>query len=188
MNAPGFWRQVGLGLLLSVVGGVLYTALRPFLGSELVLRGLLVGLGTGYLGWLMHALRARIGVVVTLASWLLITAVLFAFNPSLWVWLLVQALLIWLLRCLYRYDSLASAIADAALSGFALTTALATASYTHSLFLTLWSWFLIQALFVFIPASRTTTASAASATEPDDAFGQAHRTAEAALRRLALRL
>ena len=189
MNAPGFWRQVGFGLLLSVVGGVLYTALRPFLGSDLVLRGLVIGISAGYLALLMHALRARIGVVVTLASWLLITAVLFALNPSLWVWLLVQALLIWLLRCLYRYDSLASAIADAALSGFALTTALATASYTHSLFLTLWSWFLIQALFVFIPASRTTTTTSAAPTPAsDDAFGQAHRTAEAALRRLALRL
>ena len=188
MNAPGFWRQVGFGLLLALVGGVLHTALRPFFGSELVLRGLIVGLGAGYLALLLHALRARIGMMVTLASWLLITALLFAFNPSLWVWLLVQAVLIWLLRCLYRYDSLASAIADAALSGFALATALATASYTHSLFLTLWSWFLVQALFVFIPASRTTAASAAQTAEADDAFGQAHRTAEAALRRLALRL
>ena len=186
MNTTTFWRQIGLGLLLSVMAGVLYVALSPLLGAAIAGRGLVLGLGAVYLAWLLHELRARIGLVVTLAVWLLTSALLIAFNPSLWLWIGAQTLLIWLLRCLYRYDSLKGAIFDAALSVFAFAAALATARYTHSLFLTLWSWFLVQALFVFIPPSRHPNAAA---TEPefDDAFGQAHRTAEAALRRMSLR-
>ncbi len=187
MTSPSFWRQIGSGLMLSVVGGVLYAALSPFIGSGTLLRALVVGLGAIYLALLLHDLRARIGLVVTLAGWALVTGLLCAFNPTFWVWLLAQTLVIWLLRCLYRYDSLATAIADAAVSGFALATALATASYTHSLFLTLWSWFLVQAMFVFIPPSRAPTTAAAPEPDSDDAFGQAYRTAEAALRRLSHR-
>lgn len=189
MKTPSFWRQVGFGLLLSVIGGVVFTALRPLMGTELVLRGLIIGLGAAYLALLLHDLRARIGVVVTLACWVVVTGLLLAFNPTLWVWLLVQVLLIWLLRCLYRYDSLAAASADAALSGFALAMALVTADYTHSLFLTLWSYFLVQAIYVFIPRGRAGDASFAlePEPEPDDAFGQAYRTAEDALRRLSIR-
>lgn len=187
MNTPSFWRQVGFGLLLSVMGGIVFAALRPLIGTDLVLRGLIVGLSAAYLALLLHDLRARIGLVVTLAGWALVTGLLVAFNPTLWVWLLVQALVVWLLRCLYRYDSLAAALTDAVLNGFALAMAMATARYTHSLFLTLWSYFLVQAIFVFIPRGRAGNASFAPEPEPDDAFGQAYRTAEDALRRLSIR-
>ena len=186
MSAVGFWRQVGVGFALSLAAAVLFSAMRPWLGSEVLLRGLVLGLSGGYLALLLHALHARIGVVLTLASWLVLSGLLLVFNPTLWVWLALQSVLIWLLRCLYRYDRLGSAIADAALSGLALATAVVTASHTHSLFLTLWSWFLMQALFVFIPTGRVAT-SARAEPENDDAFGQAQRTAEAALRRLSLR-
>ena len=112
---------------------------------------------------------------------------LFALQPGLWAWVLAQVAMIWLVRCLYRYDSLGSAVADAALSAFAVATAIATAGYTRSMFLTLWSFFLVQALFVFIPASRAAAGGPASAPDPEDAFAQAHRNAETALRRLAMR-
>ena len=188
MKTPGFWPQVGYGLLLSATGAVLYAALGGLVGSTTLLRALVVILGAAYLALLLHGLRARIGVVVTLACWLAVTLLLFAFDPRLWAWLLAQVAMVWLVRCLYRYDSLAAAIADAALSGLALATAIATARYTHSVFLTLWSFFLVQALFVFIPGARAAVAPNDGGIDPEDAFAHAHRTAENALRRLATRI
>ena len=187
MSAPGFWRQAGFGFLLSACGAILFAALGSFVGHAALLRFLVAGLGALYLALLLHDLRARIGVVVTIACWLAVTLLLFALQPGLWAWLLAQVAMIWLVRCLYRYDSLGSAVADAALSGFAVATAIATAGYTRSMFLTLWSFFLVQSLFVFIPGTRTSATGAAAASDPEDAFGHAHRNAETALRRLATR-
>ena len=158
MKSPGFWRQVGYGLLLSAAGAVLFAGLSGLIGSATLLRALIVVLGAAYLALLLHGLRVRIGLVVTLACWIAVTLLLFAFDPRLWAWLLAQVAMVWLVRSLYRYDSLAAAIADAALSGLALATAIATAGYTRSMFLTLWIFFLVQALFVFIPGARAAVA------------------------------
>jgi hypothetical protein len=124
----------------------------------------------------------RRGRVVTLGAWLAVTATLSMFNPAVGVWLLVQVGMIWLVRCLSLYHRLWLALADGALTGFSLASAVATALHTHNVFLTLWCFFLLQALFVFIPKLAGTTVAA-----PVDAdtFEQAYRTAEAALRRLA---
>lgn len=187
MSAPGFWREVGFGLALSACGAILFAALGNFVEHATLLRWLVAGLGALYLALLLHDLRARVGVVVAVACWIVLTLLLFALQPGLWAWLLAQVAMVWLVRCLYRYDSLGSAAVDAAVNGFAVATAIATAGYTRSMFLTLWSFFLVQALFVFIPASRAAGASSAPAADPEDTFGQAHRNAEAALRRLALR-
>jgi hypothetical protein len=184
MSAPGFWRGVAVALALSVVGAVVYTALAPVLGSGVVLRYLVAGLGAAYLALLLRELGARIGRVVVVAGWLAVTFALVAFDPSIWVWLLAQATLIWLVRSLYRYDGLPSAFADAALSAFAVMAAIATAAYTRSAFLTLWSFFLVQALYVLIGAGRDSRQADADGA---DAFGEAHRSAETALRRLSIR-
>jgi hypothetical protein len=187
MNAARFWRHAGFGLVLSGIAGVLYHALSPALGSGTVLRGLLLGVGAAYLALLLHDLRVRHGLMVTLSCWAIVAIVLLATNPALWLWLLSQALMIWLARCLYRYDRLANAVLDAGVCGFAVALAFATADHTHSLFLTLWSGLLVQALVVFIPSSRASAAAGASQSTSGQAFDQAHRTAEFALRRLAQR-
>src|SRR5262249_44593702 len=102
------------------------------------------------------------------------------------LWLLAQAFAIWLLRCWCRYTSPAAALADGALGLFAIAAASVTALHSHSVFLAFWSFFLVQALFVLIPE---TLQPRIAATDPDDEdrFDQAHRSAEAALRRLTAR-
>jgi hypothetical protein len=187
MNSIGFWRHAGVGLLLSAVSAVLYHVLAPALGGGTMLRGLLAGLGGCSVILLLRSLRPRHGATVTLSGWAMLTVLLVSFNPALWLWLLSQAVTIWLVRCLYRYDRLLTVVADAALSSFAIALALAVADHTHSLFLSLWSWFLLQSLVVFIPSAPAAHAAHASRAGFNDAFEQAHRTAESALRRLAQR-
>jgi hypothetical protein len=184
MKRPSFWRGVAAALALSVIGAFTFAALEPLIGRGLGLRWLIAGLGFGYLLVLLRESQVPVGRFVTVAVWLTVTALLFIFDPTLWFWLLVQVGMIWLVRCLYLHGSLLAALADAGLNGLALTASLSTALHTHSLFLTLWTFFLVQALYVLIPKLRVSSVQAETNAE---GFDQAYRTAEAALRRLSIR-
>ena len=184
MSAPGFWGQAVGALVLSAVAAIAYYALAPIVGAGLVLRALVVGVGAAYLALLLPSLEARVGRIVVVAAWCVLTLGLFAFDPHLGTWLLAESLLVWIVRCVYRHDGLAGACADAALTAFAAATAVAVAAHTHSVFLAAWACLLVHALFVLIPTRRSSVASDGAG---GDAFEQAHRSAEAALRRMAMR-
>ena len=67
----------------------------------------------------------------------------------------------------------------------ALAAGIWAATQTGSLFLSLWCFFLVQALFVAIPVNMNRkTAPGSSQRDPEDRFQHAHRVAESALRRL----
>ena len=71
------------------------------------------------------------------------------------------------------------------LNGLALSGAIWAAVQSGSLFLSIWSFFLVQALFVGIPSSISRRpGSKAAGPDPEDRFQRAHRVAEAALRKL----
>jgi len=91
--------------------------------------------------------------------------------------------IIWVIRSLYFHASVLSAFADLGLSGFSLIAAIWAFSQTGSLFMTLWTLLLVQALFVAIPSSFRKGDGEDSADEVDE-FQRAHANAEAALRRL----
>jgi hypothetical protein len=187
VSGPGFWRQAIGAFVLSLVAAIAYHALAPILGGALVLRGVVVGAGAAYLAMLLPSLEARIGRLVVAVAWLAVTLGLFALDPHVGVWLLAESLLVWLVRCVYRYDGLAGAFADAALTALAAGTAVAVAAHTRSVFLATWSCLLVHALFVWIPTRRFGGGGRAGEDPPGDAFEEAHRSAEAALRRMAMR-
>jgi hypothetical protein len=183
MNAAGFWRGTLAALVLSAGGALAFTALAPLTGSGLGLKLVSLALSAAYLSWLLGRHEARAGRVASLTAWCLTAALLLAVDPALWTWVFVQAGLTWLLRCLYVHDSLPGALMDAGLNGLALAAAIATAAHTHSLFLSLWCFFLLQALYVLIPGARARRGT----TGDRHAFEHAERAAESALHRLATR-
>ena len=87
------------------------------------------------------------------------------------------------MRSLYYHSSVIPALMDLGLSGLGLAAGIWALVQSGSFFLGFWCFFLVQALFVAIPNSMQRNSK-----EPewgsDDAFHRAHRTAEAALRRL----
>ena len=89
--------------------------------------------------------------------------------------------LIWLARALYYHPGLVPALLDFGLCGFSVIAALATAKQTGSLFLAMWTFFLVQALFIAIPTFR---GDRGATTSDDDGFDRAYRAAQQALRRL----
>lgn len=182
MKPLSFWRGVALAALISVVGALLGTLLTPVLGTALTLRLIvLLAAGSYLLALLAHG-EGRSGRVLALLGWLLMAGLLLVFNPTLLVWLLLQTLYLWLVRSLRSYQSLIPAAADALLSGVALAAAIVAALQSRSLLVSLWSYFLVQALTAFLLRQQApATAQRANATD----FDSAHRAAELALRRMA---
>ncbi|WP_020407819.1 hypothetical protein [Hahella ganghwensis] len=191
MNTLNFWRGAGVALILSLLGATAFSVFSPLFGTAISARVIIESLSLIYLLVLLYQTSARSGRLLSLASWLLMSALLFLFNPTILIWLTAQVGLIWLIRCLYRYGNLWTAATDAILNGLALMLSLATAMHTHSVFLSLWCFFLMQALYVYIPGKCSQrcqlTDTTANTQAGSDNFERAYRTAEAAFKRLSAR-
>jgi cytochrome c biogenesis protein CcdA len=185
MKQPTFFEGVVVALVASVAGSVLFTALTSLFAAGAVLRLLIAGLGLGYIVYLFSRSRERIGRLTALGFWAIAAGATWWLAPSLPLYLLVHLGLIWLIRSLYFYSSLLSAFADLGLGGLGLAAALSASTHTNSLFLGIWCFFLLQALFVAIPA-RLDRKSSQRRPAPDreDRFQRAHRAAETAVRKL----
>jgi len=185
MKTPTFLEGVLVALVASLVGSVLFTALAPSLGSAAVLRLLISGIGLGYLLYLLRRSRERVGRITVVAVWGLAALALWLLHPPFALYLALHIGLVWLVRSLYFYASVLSALTDLGLNGLALATAIWAITHTGSLFLGVWCFFLVQALFVAIPHELGAKgARQPSAANPDDRFQHAHRAAEAAVRKL----
>lgn len=187
MKRPSLWREIGVAFALSLVGAVGFHTLVAFTGAAAALRFIVLGLGAAYGLSLLAVVPTRIGKTVAVIVAGGLGAGLIVLDPSLPAWVLTLTSGIWLLRCCYLHGGPGAALKDAALSTFAISAARYGASHSRSLFLALWAYFLVQALWTLIPA----VAAPAPAASPDaggaSRFDQAERTAEAALRRLTLR-
>ena len=183
MNRPTFLEGVAVALVTSLLGSLMYAVLVPTFASGPVLRLLVAGIGLGYLIYLLRRSPERVGRITLAALWGVATAAIWLLELPLLSYLALHLGLIWLARSLCFYSSVLSALADLALSGAGLAAALWAASHSHSLFLGIWSLFLVQALFAFIPTNLQRRDKTAPPTEPDR-FDRAHRAAEAALRKL----
>lgn len=183
MKRPSFLEGAAVALIISLAGSILFTALAPALGSGLVLRWLIAAIGLGYVLYLLRRSPERVGRITVVVGWVLAAAAIWWLQPSLLGYVALHIGLLWLVRALYFFSSLLPALADLGLSGLGLAAAVWASIHTGSLLLSLWCFFLLQALFVGIPSNLRKRAGAAPDVEHDDRFQQAHRAAEAALRR-----
>jgi len=181
MKRPSFVTGVLLAAALALVASVVTAALAPLLGPGLVVRLLVPLLALAWLLWFLAGSGIRTGRLTSLALWVLLAGALLWFAPPLPAYLLAHAGAIWLVRSLYAYSGVLPAIADLALTGFSLLGAAWALSRTGSVFMGTWCFFLLQALWVAIPASLREP----RAPDHDDTrFERARRSAEAALGQL----
>ena len=165
-----FSLQIGIALALSLVGASLLTLVgNPALAVAVV--SVLYGL---YVMW--HS-EQRVGRIVVGTSFIAVTCAGAAWL-SLSHFVIAQAAAIWLVRCLYVHGRPLACLADLALAIVGVGAAVWAAS-TGSAFLALWSFFLVQAFFVWIPGAPSQAAA-----DTDRAFADAKRTADDALQRL----
>lgn len=183
MRAPTFLHGVALALALALGSAVFMDGIAPVLGSLAAVRLLVTGLGLVYLGYLSAAAKGRTGAVTIVLAWAVATAIAWFVTPGIAVYALLQVLLLWLARIFLQRRRPLPAFADLAINAAAVVLATAALTRTGSLFLTVWSFFLVQALHVAIP--RFTSARPSTRrSDLDTAFDAASRRASAAIDQL----
>ena len=185
LNRPGFLEGAGIALLISLLVTVSVASFEWFLPSGLMGYLLIFASGLGYVLYLLTRGRHKTGRVSVIGIYLASAVViLLADMPVSWVVMLVLGE-IWLVRSLYFYNSLFSALLDLGLTLFSLAGAVAAYLHTDSLFLSIWSLMLIQACFVWIPVDWRQHARGRHFRQSTDRFDVALRAAENAARKLA---
>lgn len=185
MKSPSFPEGVLLALAAGVLSSVAYAVLPGVVGLESTSRALITGLGLGYVMYLLHRSRERTGRVVTLAAWLLLAGTSWFLIMDPLAYLALHLGLIWLIRSLYHQPGPLAALIDLALSLFAVTAGVWACAQANSIFMGVWTFFLVQAVFVGIPSlGGGGTRGDATPGNQTDRFQLAYRGAEEALRKL----
>jgi hypothetical protein len=188
MRRPTFLEGTGVALAASIGGSVLFGALTTVFVGSFVLRLIIASMGLLYLLYLLARSGEKIGRITSLATWLVVAALIWLMELNLAFYLMAHLGLIWLIRSLYFYSSLISALADLGLVSFGTAAAVWAILETGNLFLGFWSFFLIQALFVVIPNTwKRSAAKDTTAKYEEDRFQHAYRMAEMALTKLSIR-
>jgi len=183
---PGFHEGVGVAIVVSVLGAVLFFTLNALLPSVYALYLLIPVLALAYLLYLLKRSPQRSGRVTVVILWLGSAALLLLLAPPLTLYLAAHIGLIWLVRSLYFHSGPLASLADMGLNAVAVAAASWALIQSGSILLTLWCFFLVQALFTAIP-ERISGKKRPANDETDQRFKQAQQVAEAAVRQLSNR-
>lgn len=185
MKKPTFWEGVVLALLASLAGAIGFFALSLLFAEDVAIRPVISGLAFVYSLYLLSRSGERIGRITVMFLWCILSAAVWLFGPPLTLFLMLNALPIWLIRSLYFYSRLFSSLADLGLCLAGIASAFWALHHTGSLFLTFWCFFLVQTSFVFIPTgNKQTFADEAALSNSEAEFERAYQAAEAAVRKL----
>ncbi|MGD2172523.1 MAG: hypothetical protein PVI79_01960 [Gammaproteobacteria bacterium] len=185
MKTPGIIDGVFVAILIAVGAGIASLLLGGFIGRGLLFNLVLLWGSLVYLIYLLRRGEARIGRAVTIAGWAALAIACWLFDIPLLYQGLALAGFIWLVRSLYFHNSLLSAALDfgivatgVAAGGWALVN-------TGSPAAALWSFFLLQSLFCWIPDPAQTREAGNRLQRQDlHRFQSAHRVAVDAVRKL----
>ena len=185
MKRPGFSEGVIVALAAALLGSMMFTVMPVIVGLDITLRLTVAALGLGYMLYLLKRSSESTGRIVTLTLWLLISGIAWLVVADPLIYLALHLGMIWLVRTRYHQPGPLAALLDLGLNLLASIAAVWAFVHADSVFLGIWSFFLVQALFVAIPAAdgRQVGADRDEPARPDR-FQQAHRSAEAALRKL----
>ncbi len=185
MNKRSFLHGVAAAAVLAFFASAVVATLTPSLGFGSVIRLLIPGLALAYLLYLSSRSAERTGRVTTLSLWSALAVATWWFAPPLPLYLLIHVGAVWLVRSLYFYSGVLPALMDLGLSGLSISAAVWAATRSGSVFLATWCFFLVQALFVTIPpAIKSKRREKQNATVENEAFDNARRQADRALRQL----
>jgi hypothetical protein len=187
MKRPGLFQ----GILVAGLSSLAVSALVPVVGwvvtGERVPKVVIALLISNYVVYLLWLNRARTGSVVLLVGTLLSLAVAFIWGRGAATLIVTGVGLIWAVRSLTAYSSLAMALVDGLLCLLALGAGASALGAKGSLAFAVWCFFLTQALWTLLPERADRAERREPAPDKSGSFAVAHRAAEAALRQLARR-
>jgi len=192
MGKTSLWHGMLAACCLSAVSVPLLLGLQWLGGSRAMF---MVVLGLAYVAYLLAISPSRRGrFVLGLGSAVILLGACLVNPVSVVIGALVIGL-IWLVRSVLFYTGILPALWDGGLCTLSAVCAIGTGVSTHRLWLAVWVFFLLQALYVYIPqrfaqgpygAGRSPEPSESAS--QSDAFARAHRAAEEALQAMAQRL
>jgi hypothetical protein len=181
---PTFIEGVWVAIMASIAGAAVFTVLASFFSGGAVLRWVITGAALCYVLYLLSRSSERSGRVAVLTLWLIAVAAAWFISPPLPLYVAFHAGMIWIIRSLYFHSSAVGSLADLGISGVSMAAGLWAGLQTHSVFLSIWCFFLTQALFVAVPTGINALRARTREQEiGEDRFENAHRAAEAALRK-----
>lgn len=185
MNAPAILKGIVFAILASLSAGFLSSVFSLLFDTYTSNSLIILLLSTAYLLFLLKQAQSRQGRVVIITIWIGLSLGGLLLGISLMAQILLQLLTIWLLRSLYFHASILAALLDLLLiilaSGAAVWTVLQTGSWMAAV----WSFFLCQSLFGFIPKFSAGNKNHNS-DRSNDHFEAAHRVAQEAVRKLSI--
>jgi hypothetical protein len=185
MKASPLMRGIFFAFVSSLVSCIIYYALAPFFTANFLIKLISSMLSFSYIVYLLYLSKERVGRVTVLVLWTVLVITVGYFLSPISLFILTQLIAIWLIRSLYYYSSFIASFADLLLNGLSVASAFLAFNQTGSLFLTLWCFFLTQALFVLIPNQFTKQrVNKSPFLNNDNNFQQAYRTAEVAVKQL----
>ena len=185
MKRPHFLHGVAVAALLALLGSVAVTVLTPIVAFSALYSLLIPALGLAYVLYILTRTTERVGRATTVALWAVMSLTVWLVEPPFGLYLMAHVGALWLIRSLYFYSSALSALVDLGLNVVSVATAYWAAVHSGSVFLAIWCFFLVQALFVAIPASLHRQSRHRPGTHPNtENFERARLRAEAAIRQL----
>lgn len=178
---PSFVEGTIAALLLAIAGSFFYSALTLFFNPSLSLALVINVLALAYTLYLLWRSPRAHGKIAISAIYLALLISILFLQPPLWLHIVFATVSLSVIRSLFYYSSLVPASIDLILSLLNFTILIWAYHQTQSLFITLWSYFLVQALFSFIP---TKNLDKKRRDHEDNHFNRAHQQAEAAFNKI----
>lgn len=183
MKNLSFLQLAIAGFLVSGLGYISFELFSMLYAKNDSLQISIAISGFIYLVYLLCQLPKNVGKISAVAFYAFASlSLLFLTLPStLYAFSIIGCL--WLTRCFFFHRTFIAIAGDASLTLLGSTVAYWTIIETSSLFLGLWSYFLIQALLPFLP-QKVERLSPVNTVANDSKFESAYRNAEAAISRL----
>jgi hypothetical protein len=184
MKYPGIIDGVLAAGIIAVGTGIAALAFGGFTSLGALLNLVLPWAALAYLVYLFKRSDARTGRVVAIAAWAVVSLACWLFDAHVSQQALAQAGIIWLVRSLYFHNSMLAALLDLGLVAAGLVAGAWALLNTGSAAAALWSFFLLQALFCWVPAFVPGRAETRRDGGESASFQAAHRVAVDAVRKL----
>jgi len=185
MKTPGVIDGVIIAALISIGAGIASLLLGGFVHYPILFQIVLCSAALTYLLYLLKRSDARVGRVVVIGGWSLMTLICWLFDVHLLEQVLLQATAVWLVRSLYFHHSMLTALLDLGLIAVGLAASAWAMLNTGSLVASVWSFFLVQALFCWVPQlGQSQPGAGRNSSQNRSSFQCAHRVAVDAVRKL----
>ena len=187
MQRPTLFEGILVALVLSLLVGPIVVLLQSLVGSLLAWKAVVVLTASTYIGYLLAQSGRRKGRVTLGLGALVVLLAVLLLNVRMTTMLLVALALIWGIRSFAYSRSLLAAALQGGVCLLGWAAARLVLEHSGHFALALWSFFLVQAAFVFIPTRMTHQPAVErykASTDLADSFMHAYQAAEQALGRL----